>query len=248
MTTSSTYSLKRPHLVLSHGRTERPYVLTIRDMPAEDKPREKMLAIGPHALSTRELLAAILVTGTKKEDVLTMASRIMREYGDTSIMHSTNPKTLAKNLDIPVGKAAQIVAAAELGRRFFNQSRTAPIIRTAADVFEHVKEMSTFKKEHLRGLYLNTHYKLIHDEVLSIGTIDANIIHPREVFAPALEYAAAAVILVHNHPSGSLEASESDRSVTEQVIAAGRMLGIELIDHIIVSENGYASVPAQYSV
>ncbi len=241
----STYTLVDNHLVLDND--ERRYILKVRDLPPAEKPREKMLLHGPGALSTQELLAAILNTGTIKEDVLAMSFRIMNEYGERSIMNSKNPKKLAADLDIPIGKAIQIVATAELGRRFFHKNTAnAPVIRTAEEVFEYVRDMRGLPKEYLRGLYLNSHYKVIHDEVISVGTIDANIVHPREVFRPGLEYAAAGIILVHNHPSGSSEPSEKDCEITEQLISAGSILGIDLIDHVIVTEEGYKSVPGTY--
>jgi DNA repair protein RadC len=96
-------------------------------------------------------------------------------------------------------------------------------------------------------LYLNSHYRVIHDEVLSIGTINANLIHPREVFKPALEYGAAAVILVHNHPSGITTPSAADIEITEQLVAAGKIMGINLIDHVIVGHTKYISIPVVYS-
>lgn len=225
----------------------RRYILTIRDLPESEKPREKLLQSGPSTLSTQELLAALLNTGTKKEGVLAMSGRIMKEYGPLSIMNARNPAALAKDLSIPLGSAIQIIAAAELGRRFFDKnSASSPVLRTAAEVFEYAKDMRMLAKEHLRGLYLNAHYKVIHDEVISIGTIDANIIHPREVFRPALEYAAAAVILVHNHPSGDATPSSTDITVTEQLINAGKMLGIDLIDHIVVTNDSFESIPVDY--
>ena len=228
---------------------QRRYVLRVHDLPLEEKPREKMIARGVDALSTQELLAALLHTGTTKEDILSMSSRIMKEYGEQSVMHSRDAKTLAKNLNIPIGKAIQIVASAELGRRFFEKNdASTPIIRTAADVFEHVKDMRDLPKEHLRGMYLNAHYKLIHDEIISIGTVDTNIVHPREVFKPALEYSAAAVLLVHNHPSGSLEPSESDVGITNQLIEAGKLLGIDVVDHVIVTKRAFSSIPASYQL
>jgi DNA repair protein RadC len=228
--------------------TPRRYVLKINDLPPEDKPREKLVMQGPESLSSPELLAVLLTTGTRKEDVLTMARRVMKEYGDRSVMMARNPATLADELDIPLFKAAQIVAAAELGRRFFRKnSASAPTVRTARDVFEHVKDMRDHPKEYLRGLYLNMHYKVIHDEVISIGTVDSNLVHPREVFRPALEYAAAAVILVHNHPSCETRASTADITITKQLIEAGRLLGISLIDHVIVTKDDFASVPAEYN-
>jgi DNA repair protein RadC len=241
------YTITPSHLVLDNpGRR---YLLKIRDLPQDDKPREKMVLHGPSVLTTQELLAAILNTGSKKEEVLSMSARIMNEYGEQSIMHARNPTKLAADAEIPLGKAIQIVAIAELGRRFFQKnSAAAPTIRTAKEVFEYAKDMRELSKEHLRGIYLNAHYKVIRDETISIGTVDANIIHPREVFKPALEYSAAAVILVHNHPSGSVEPSGSDCEVTEQLIAAGAILGIDLIDHVIVTKDAFGSVPAHYQL
>lgn len=228
--------------------SSRQYVLRIHDLPPEEKPREKLLAHGPEILSASELLAVVLTTGTKKEDVLSMARRVLKEYGDSSIISVRNPKTLAADLAIPLGKAVQIVAVGEIGRRFFkrNEAAHAPTIRTAKDVFEHVRDTRGLAKEYLRGLYLNTHYKIIHDEIVSIGTVDSNMVHPREVFRPALEYAAAAVILVHNHPSGIAEPSETDLLVTKQLIEAGKILGIDVIDHLIVTNDAFTSIPACY--
>jgi len=226
---------------------ERQYIFTIRDLADEDKPRERLIEHGPASLSVTDLLAVVLTTGTTKEDVLTMAGRVMKEYGEKSIASQKNAKTLADDLDIPIGKATQIVACAELGRRFFSHNAMgAPTLRTAREVFEYVGDMRSFSKEHLRGIYLNAHYKVIHDEVLSIGTVDTNIIHPREVFKPAIEYSAVAVILVHNHPSGEVTPSANDIAFTKQLVEAGALLGIDLIDHIVVTKDSYASVPAPY--
>ncbi|MEK9184116.1 MAG: DNA repair protein RadC [Patescibacteria group bacterium] len=246
-------SLRSPYILSENSLTltesERTYTLTIRDLPNEEKPRERLLAVGPRGLSAPELLAVVLSSGTKKEEVLTMATRIMQDYGERSIMRQTSAKQLSEDLDIPIVKAMQIVALTELGRRFHSTNAMgAPTLRTARDVFEYAIEMRTLPKEHLRGLYLNTHYKLVRDEVISIGTVDANMVHPREVFRPALEYASAAVILVHNHPSGVTDASTPDIAVTEQLIAAGALLGIELVDHVIVTKNGFKSVPASYRI
>jgi DNA repair protein RadC len=241
------YSMTRRSFILDNPG--RKYVLTVRDLPLEDKPREKMIARGPSILSAQELLAALLNTGTTKEEVLAMSTRIMCEYGEHSIMRATDPTTLSKNLEIPIGKAIQIVAAAELGRRFYERNgASSPVIRTAQDVFEYAKDIRDLPKEHLRGIYLNTHYKIIHDEVISIGTIDANIVHPREVFKPALAYSAAAVVLVHNHPSGVAEPSATDCEVTRQLVDAGRILGIDLVDHVVVTKDSFTSVPCNYQV
>ncbi len=242
MSSPSPYVLVNNDLVLDSER----YVLRVRDLPIGDKPREKMRTRGPEPLSVPELLAIILSTGTVKEGVLEMSTRIAKEYGEKALLTRTDAELLAKDLDIPLGKALQIVACGELGRRFYRKNHAAaPVIRSAEDVFEYTVEMRTLPKEHLRGLYLNTHYQVIHDEILSIGTVDSNLIHPREVFKPALEYSAAAVVLVHNHPSGIVTPSEADISITQQLAEAGKLFGIDLVDHVIVTSEGFARVPVE---
>lgn len=219
------------------------YVKTLRDLPNEEKPREKLAKYGPAVLSVNELLAVVLNVGTKKEEVLHMATRVVQEYGERSLASQRNPKQLSEDLDIPLGKAAQIVACAELGRRFFQRNKNGlAVLRTAKDVFQHVKDMRNTSKEHLRGLYLDAHYRVIHDEIISIGTVDASIIHPREFFKPALEHAAAGAIAVHNHPSGVAEPSKADIEVTNQLTKAGTILGIDLVDHVIVTEDAFMSI------
>ncbi len=176
-----------------------------------------------------------------------MSGRVLKEYGERALVGKVDPKKLAADLDIPLMKAQQIVACAELGRRFFEKKNSQmPVIRTPKDIFEYLVDMRSLPKEHLRGLYLNSHYKLIHDEVISIGTIDANIIHPREVFGPALEYGAVAVILAHNHPAGSPKASEADVQVTKQIVEAGKIMGIKVLDHVIICKDKFGSVPVDY--
>lgn len=230
--------------VVPGGRT---YVLRIKDMPSEDKPREKLLKYGPTNLTVQELLAVVINTGSTKEDVLAMSARLVKEYGERALSAQTNPAALATDLDIPIYKAAQIVACGELGRRFFQKNKSGlAIVRTAKDVYNYARDMERLPKEHLRGIYLNSHYRVIHDEVLSIGTINASLIHPREVFKPAVEYGAVAVILVHNHPSGIITPSAADVEITEQLIAAGKIMGINIIDHIIIGNGKHTSVEVQY--
>jgi DNA repair protein RadC len=202
---STTYTLTNHDLLLDEQviNSIKPYVLKIKDMPSEDKPREKLSKYGPSALSVAELVAVVLATGTKKEDVMSMASRIIRDYGERTLSSQSDAALLARELNVPLVKALQIVACAELGRRFYDRREHGlEIIRTAKDVFNYLKDLRSLPKEHLRGLYVNTHHRLIHDEVISIGTINSNLIHPREVFKPAIEYGAAAVILAHAHPFG----------------------------------------------
>ncbi|HEU0085412.1 MAG TPA: DNA repair protein RadC [Candidatus Paceibacterota bacterium] len=245
MSQHSYYIAKNHDLVLDNQGKR--YHLSIKDLPKEEMPREKLLKHGLSALSVPELLALVLGTGTVKEDVLEMSSRIIRNYGEGSIMFEKDPKALAENFDVPIGKASQIVACAELGRRFFQKNESSlPVVRTAREVYEYVKDMHNLSKENLRGIYLNAHYKVIHDEVISIGTVDGSIIHPREVFKPAIERSAVALILVHNHPSGVTEPSEADIAVTKQLIEAGKVLGVDLIDHVIVTRDSFVSIPADY--
>ncbi len=224
------------------------HVYKVKDLPDGAKPREKMIQHGASALSLVELVAIVLGTGTKKEDVLSIASRLIQEYG-TSVLSDTkrNVSDIAQQLDIPEIKVCQIVAVGEIGKRLFSKNRDGlATIRTPEDVYEYTKDMHNLPKEQLRGLYLDTHHKVIHDEVLSIGTINASMVHPREVFKPALEYSAAALILVHNHPSGVATPSQSDIAITEQIVNAGKVLGISVLDHVVVTRDGFASVPASY--
>ncbi|MFH0892695.1 MAG: DNA repair protein RadC [Candidatus Falkowbacteria bacterium] len=223
---------------------DKQYVLKIKDLNEEDKPREKLIKYGPDVLSAAELLAIILNTGTKKEEVMTMASRLLKEYGEKTIISQTSPAILEKELGIPITKACQIVACFALGKRFFRETNGGAVtIRTAKQAFNYLKDMRDLPKEQLRGLYLNSRYRLIHDEVISVGSLTANIVHPREIFRPAIEYSAAAVIIAHNHPSGSAAPTKSDIAVTGQIAEAGRILGIDLLDHIIIAKNKFTSIP-----
>jgi DNA repair protein RadC len=228
-------------------RPYREYPLTLHDLSDEDKPREKLIAQGPGALSVRELLAVVLVTGTTKEDVLTMSNRLIREYGEKSILSETNVTKLSTDLDIPTVKACAIVACGELGRRLYDKTESGfTVIRNAKDVYEYLQDMRNLPKEHLRGLYLNSHNRILRDEVVSIGTVNANMIHPREVFRPAIECNAAAVVLAHNHPSGEAVPSAEDVEITQQLVQAGKILGLAVLDHVIITKNTFVSINANY--
>jgi DNA repair protein RadC len=192
-------------------------------------------------------MAIILNTGTKTEGVLEMSARIIREYGEKSIMSEKNVDKLSSELNIPEVKASQIVACGEIGRRLYEKKDSGfAIIRTAKDVYDYLKDMHNLPKEHLRGLYLNSHNRVIHDEVISIGTINTNIVHPREVFRPAIEHSAAALVLAHNHPSDNATPSAQDIEITHQLIQAGKIIGINVLDHVIITKSTYVSINAQY--
>lgn len=240
--TAHSYSLIDRDRII--GELSNRYELRVKDLPDSDKPRERLQAAGPAGLSVAELLAVVWGVGSQREDVLAMARRTLREYGEKTLSHEPKPQRLAVTANIPLVKACQLVAAFELGRRFYGtKSSGRPLqVRTARQAYQYLNDMSQSSKEQLRGLYLNSRFQVIHDEVISVGSVTSNIVHPREVFHPAIERHAVAVIIAHNHPSGSLEPTLADISVTEQLLAAGEVLGIELLDHLIIAPGKYASV------
>lgn len=240
-TSAASYTLHDNDIVIGEGETR--YVLRVRDLPLQEKPREKMLTYGPSDLSAAELVAILLGVGTRKEEVMSMAQRILKEYGERTLLHENDPKKLSETLQIPISKACQIVACFELGRRYFASESYEPVfVRTSRQAFEHLRAMGDLHKEQLRGLYLNSRYQIIHEEVISMGTLTANLVHPREVFQPAVKYGAVGIIIAHNHPSGNTEPTDADISVTRQLIATGKILGIELLDHLIIANGSFESV------
>ncbi|HEX4774624.1 MAG TPA: DNA repair protein RadC [Candidatus Saccharimonadales bacterium] len=235
------YLLRDNDVILSQSETE--YVLRFKDMPSDERPRERLLELGPSNLSLAELVAIVWGVGHRGEDVLAMAKRTLKEYGDKTIGYELDPKRLSELADIPLVKACQIVASFELGRRFYARQAGRPVqVRNAKQAYEYLKDMGHGQKEQLRGLYLNSLYQVIHDEVISVGSLTSNIVHPREVFQPAIERGAIALILAHNHPSGRLEPTLPDIEVTKQLIAAGQVLGIDLLDHLIITDDEYCSI------
>lgn len=235
------YAIKDRNTILTDGHFYK--ITRVKDLPDDEKPREKLIETGAGALSSAELLAIILGVGTKKEEVFSMANRLLREYGEKGIAYQKDPQVIQKDLGLPIAKACQIVACFELGRRFYQKKPGGSItIRTAKQAYEYLKDMRTLNKEQFRGLYLNTHYQLIHDEVISIGTLDSAIVQPREVFRPALEYSAAAIIIAHNHPSGVVKATKADSEITNKLVEAGKILDIEVLDHLIIGQNKFLSI------
>ncbi len=240
-TASLNYALPDHDLVFREPNTQ--YVLRIKDLPDDERPRERLLELGPSSLSVAELVAVLWGVGNRKEDVLEMARRAVKEYGEKAISNETNPQRLAETADISLTKACQIVASFELGRRFHATQAGRPAqVRNAKQAYQYLRDMGVHQKEQLRGLYLNSRYQVIHDEVISIGSLTSNVVHPREVFRPALERGAVAIILAHNHPSGRLEPTLPDIQITEKLIVAGELVGIELLDHLIITVGKYISV------
>lgn len=223
------------------------YVLRVRDMPDADKPRERLAELGPGELSVAELLAVIWGVGSRSEDVLAMARRTLQEYGQKTIGNERDPQRLAGAANIPLSKACQVIASFELGRRYnISQTGKPTFIRDAKQAFRYFRPMNLSRKEQLRALYLNSRHQVIHDEVISIGSLTASIVHPREVFQPAIERSAVAIILAHNHPSDSLEPTMSDIQITEQLISAGEVLGIDILDHLVITSERYLSIVDEF--
>ncbi|MCX7846521.1 MAG: DNA repair protein RadC [bacterium] len=217
--------------------------------PHKSKPqlREKLTTEGPEALTLPELLAIIFNTGTQKESVEQLTQRVLKEYGTHALRDARNVDELAAHARLPHHKACMLVACFELGRRLFRPQRpnaTPYFIRSPVDVYEYTRDMASLRKEQLRGLYLNARNAIIHDEVISVGTLTANLVSAREVFLPALTYAAVSVIVVHNHPSGNPEPSTEDIAITSRLAQAASVMDIKLLDHIIIGDetHGYCSL------
>jgi len=223
------------------SKTNQSYNLRIRDLPEEDKPREKLRKHGPAALKNYELMAVILGRGTRREGILELSQRIMSQYGEQAIFSEGDVGKIEKVLGLSPVQACQVVAAFELGKRLFGRP-TEIFLRSPEEVFEYAKDMARLKQEHLRGLYLDTRNRLIRDEVITIGTLNESLAHPREIFHPAVEAHAAAIILVHNHPSGDPYPSRDDIELTKQIYQASKIMEIEVLDHVIVGNKRYYSL------
>jgi DNA repair protein RadC len=213
----------------------------IKDLYKNDRPREKLIKKGASALKKEELIAILLRTGTKGQNALQMAKSIVKNYDEKKLLNATYQEL--KNIHgVGPAKAVQILAAFEVGKRLYKEKEKSDVyINSPEDVVEEVKEIRESKKEHFVALYLNARKKLIHKEVISIGTLDASLVHPREVFEPAVRELASQVIIVHNHPSGDEKPSEEDIKITKRIKEAGSLLGIDLADHIIITKKDYFS-------
>ncbi|MBU1129407.1 MAG: DNA repair protein RadC [Nanoarchaeota archaeon] len=208
--------------------------MKIKDLPKQNRPRERFLEKGPEALSDAELFAIFLRTGTVGENVTEMSNRLIAEYGLDKLF-DCSLKELQKIKGIGPSKAMQILAMSELGKRY-NQSKN-PIkkITCAEDVFKLFKDrLRDEKQENFYVLMLNTKNIIIKEEFISKGVLDSAILHPREVFKPAIKNSASKIILIHNHPSGDPSPSEEDLDITKSIIEVGEKIGIRVIDHVII--------------
>jgi DNA repair protein RadC len=224
--------------------------MKIADMPKECRPRERFLKLGPGALSEAELFAILLRTGTRGkknkegkyecgENVIEMSNRLISEYSLDKLLDCSLVE-LQKIKGIGPSKAMQILTIAELQKRINQSKHPTTKITCAKDVFNIFHErLKDEKQEHFFVLMLDTKNNIIGEQLISKGILDASIVHPREVFKPAIKNSSSKIILVHNHPSGDPQPSSEDLEITEKLMSAGNDIGINIIDHVIISKEQF---------
>ena len=209
----------------------------IKDLPKIERPREKLISKGTQNLKDEELLAILLRTGREGKNVLELARQVLTQYPKKRLL-KLRYEDLIKIKGINSAKACTILAAIELVKRALEKGEeTLPIIRSTKDVIAQAIYMRDKTREHLMAIYLNARNEMIFKKPMFIGTLNANLVHPREIFQEALKQNAASVILVHNHPSGDAEPSEDDLTITKRIIEAGKTMGIDVLDHVIITKN-----------
>ncbi len=218
--------------------------MTLRDVPNEERPRERMLQFGAQALSNAELLAILLRTGTFAESAVMLAQRVLAECDGLRNLVDTSVEQLTAIKGIGLAKALQIQAGIELGRRLARSSKNKTVtIRSPRDVAEYVMEdLRYLQKEHFICLFLNTKNHVIGQETLSIGSLNASIVHPREVFRAAIKRSSASIICAHNHPSGDPSPSPEDIELTKRLMEAGNIIGIDVLDHVVIGDRKYVTL------
>ena len=219
------------------------YKIRIHDLPKDERPRERLIKNGASTLSDSELLAIILRTGSKQENVINLSQRILKEY-NIKQLSQINLTQLMKVHGIKESKAAQIAACFEIARRLesFNDEDKQKI-NSPEDVYRRIyPKMREQKKELFIELCLDTKNQVIKEETISVGSLNANIVHPREVFKLALAESAAHIIVAHNHPSGDPTPSREDIEITKKLVDTGTIMGITLLDHVIIGDGRHFSM------
>jgi len=211
--------------------------MKIKDIPKIERPREKLAARGPQNLKDEELLAILLGTGVEGKNVIEIAKQILNKYSKKRLLKLTY-SDLSKIKGIGPAKACTILAAIELVKRGLKIGEaTLPIIQSTKDVMAQAVYLRDRTREHLMTIYLNARNEMVWKKQSTfIGTLNANLVHPREIFNEALEHNASSVILVHNHPSGDPEPSQDDLEITKRITEAGKIMGIDVLDHIIITK------------
>ena len=219
------------------------YKIRIQDMQKDERPRERLIKNGPSALSDSELLAIILRTGSKQENVINLSHRILKEY-NIKQLSQVNLTQLMKVHGVKESKAAQIAACFEIARRLESfKDVEKPKISSPEDVYRRVyPRMREQKKEMFIELCLDTKNQIIREDIISVGSLNANIVHPREVFKLALAESAAHIIVAHNHPSGDPTPSREDIEITKKLAQTGNIMGITVLDHVIIGDGRHFSM------
>jgi DNA repair protein RadC len=219
-------------------------MLKVKDLPLDDRPREKLMLRGPQSLTDAELLAIILRTGTKGKSVISIAQSLIAENGNLAVIASKSLSALTKNPGIGKDKAVALLAAFEISKRVMSQSKwysekkiTTP--KDIADIF--IPLLKDELKERFMLICLNSANKIIKFETISIGSLNSSVVHAREIFKAAIENSSASVILIHNHPSGNPDPSNEDIVVTKRMVETGKILDIPVYDHLIIAGNLYTS-------
>ena len=215
--------------------------MRIKDISKENRPRERLEKNGVHVLSDAELLAIIFKTGNKEENAIVMSDRLITKYG-LGKLNELSLKELQEIKGIGPAKSMQIKALFEFNKRYSLAKRDGEPIKSARDVFEYASQrLITNQQETFMILLLDSKNRIVKDEIISIGTLNASIIHPREVFKSAIRESANSIILVHNHPSGDPEPSAEDEQITKKLFEAGELLNIKILDHVIVGKDKFWS-------
>ena len=217
---------------------------TIKDLPLSERPREKLCKYGANSLSNAELIATIIRTGYKEDTAIDLANRLLSmDVSGISYLTYATIEELTSIKGIGNCKAAQILAAIELGKRISSRGGEDKIKVDSPTVLAELlmEEMRCLKKEHFKIAILDTKNQIISIENISIGNLNASIVHPREVFNIAIKRSANSIILVHNHPSGDVTPSTEDINITHRLIDAGNIIGIKVLDHIIIGDNKFIS-------
>ncbi len=216
----------------------------MKDFPNDERPRERFMKQGPESLANHELIALLIQTGSKNESVLTLANKLLIHFDGLRLLKDASLDELKAIKGIGTAKAIQLMAAIELGRRVSNLEFTDRYcIRSPEDAAKYMmNDMKFLSQEHFICLYLNTKNQVMHKQVVFIGSLNASIVHPREVFKEAFRRSAASIICLHNHPSGDPSPSREDIEVTKRLVECGKIIGIDLLDHIIMGENKFISL------
>ncbi|HWQ76084.1 MAG TPA: DNA repair protein RadC [Syntrophomonas sp.] len=219
------------------------YQFGIKDMPPEMRPRERLSRHGETHLSEGELLAIILGNGTRNISALELANRLLVSFKGLRNIREAQLEELTQVKGIGPAKAVTIKAAIELGRRTALDVKIKDYIHSPADVSRLLmEEMRYYDREYLYGLYLDRKGGLLTKEVISIGSLSSSIVHPREVFKAALKVSASSIIVAHNHPSGDPTPSQEDLEITRRLAEAGKIMGIELMDHLVIGHKSFCSL------